>query len=109
MESLKLGQKPLTLENIREVAIKGRKVQLSSAAEKKVERAHQFLLAQIIKGDTLYGVNTGFGLMSNVRIPDAEIETLQYNLLRSHACGMGDYLSDEYVRAMMLLRASNLA
>ena len=109
MNALKLGQGPLTLENVREVAIERRKVELSPAAIKRIERAHKFLQSQIRKGDALYGVNTGFGLMSNVRIPDAEIETLQYNLLRSHACGVGEYLADEYVCAMMLLRASALA
>jgi histidine ammonia-lyase len=109
MESLKLGLKPLTLENVREVAINRRKVELSPVAVKKVERAHRYLMAELKKGDALYGVNTGFGLMSNVRIPEAEIETLQYNLLRSHACGMGDYLADNYVRAMMLLRANALS
>lgn len=107
--NLKLGQKPLTLENVREVALEGRRVELAPSAVKKIERAHEFLLAQIKKGGALYGVNTGFGLMSNVRIPDADIETLQYNLLRSHACGMGAYLEDRYVRAMMLLRANALA
>jgi histidine ammonia-lyase len=109
METLKLGLKPLTLENVREVALERRRVELSPTAVKKIERAHAFLHAQIKKGGALYGVNTGFGLMSNVRIPDEDIETLQYNLLRSHACGVGDYLADEYVRAMMLLRASALA
>jgi histidine ammonia-lyase len=107
--TLKLGLKPLTLENVHEVAVQNRRVELSPAAVRKIERAHAFLLSQIKKGGTIYGVNTGFGLMSNVRIPDAEIETLQYNLLRSHACGMGEYLEDRYVRAMMLLRASALA
>jgi histidine ammonia-lyase len=117
METLKLGLKPLTLQNVREVAMgEGtgkkavrRKVALSPAAIKRIERAHEFLKAELQKGEALYGVNTGFGLMSNVRIPDADIEKLQYNLLRSHACGVGEYLSDEYVRAMMLLRASALA
>lgn len=117
METLKLGLKPLTLENIREVALGDgigkkavrRKVSLSPAAIKRIERAHGFLKSELKKGEALYGVNTGFGLMSNVRIPDDDIEKLQYNLLRSHACGVGEYLADEYVRAMMLLRASALA
>ncbi|OFZ83584.1 MAG: histidine ammonia-lyase [Bdellovibrionales bacterium RIFOXYD1_FULL_55_31] len=109
METLKLGAKPLTLEDIHDVAVSGRKVALSPAAVKKIKRANAFLLSEIAKGKTLYGVNTGFGLLSDVKIPEAEIETLQYNLLRSHACGMGPYLSDEYARAMVLLRASTLA
>ncbi|MGZ3697689.1 MAG: histidine ammonia-lyase [Bdellovibrionota bacterium] len=109
MESLKLGLKPLTLEEVRDVALHERRVELSPAAVKRIEKAHQFLQAQIKKGETLYGVNTGFGLMSNVKIPPADIEQLQYNLLRSHSCGVGPALGDQYVRAMLLLRAANLA
>jgi histidine ammonia-lyase len=114
--ALQLGLRPLTLEDVRDVAVKPaagegtrRKVALALPAVKRIERAHGFLRAEIRKGDALYGVNTGFGLMSNVRIPDADIEKLQYNLLRSHACGVGEYLGDDYVRAMMLLRAAALA
>ena len=106
---LKLGLKPLSLEDVYQVAVEDRKVILAPVAVKRVKEARTFLLKQIQKGEVLYGVNTGFGLMSNVRIADDQIETLQYNLLRSHACGMGDALEEPYVRAMMLLRASALA
>jgi histidine ammonia-lyase len=109
MEILKLGQRPLTLGEVYQVAVQGRKVELSPAAVRKVEKAHAYLHKQIKKNLTLYGVNTGFGLLSNVKIPAPEIESLQYNLLRSHACGVGSYLRDEQVRAMLLLRAANLA
>ncbi len=109
MSVLSIGQKALTLEEVREVAVLGRKVELSKVALKKIQRAHSFLKGEISQGKTMYGVNTGFGLMSNVRIPPADIETLQYNLLRSHAVGIGDYIDDKYVRAMLLLRASNLS
>ncbi|MGK5088798.1 histidine ammonia-lyase [Bdellovibrionota bacterium FG-2] len=109
METLKLGSKPLTLENIHEVAVGGRNVELSKAAIAKIQKAHRYLLGEIKSGKTIYGVNTGFGLLSNVRIEDSDIETLQVNLLRSHACGVGNYLEDAQVRAMLLLRASTLA
>lgn len=109
MESLKLGARALTLEDVRSVALYGRKVELSPAAVRKIEKAHRFLRTMVESGETFYGVNTGFGLLSNVRIQDSDIETLQYNLLRSHAVGMGEYIKDEQVRAMLLLRASNLA
>jgi histidine ammonia-lyase len=106
---LKLGLKPLTLEQVREVALENRRVELAPAAAKRIQASRKYLLAQIESGKTLYGVNTGFGLMSNVRIPNDEIETLQYNLLRSHAVGMGEPLEDAQVRAMLLLRAQALA
>src|SRR4051812_27384150 len=109
MKELVLGQKPLTLEEVRQVALEGRRVSLSSNSIKKIEAAHRFLTSQIKTGDTFYGINTGFGSLSNVKIPTEEIESLQYNLLRSHACGIGPALADGYVRAMLLLRASNLS
>jgi histidine ammonia-lyase len=56
-----------------------------------------------------YGINTGFGAFANTRIPRAEIRTLQYNLVRSHACGVGDALPDHLVRRIMLLKANSLA
>ncbi len=106
---LQLGLAPLTLEQVREVAIVGRKVTLSKEARAKIQKAYDFLQSEIASGKTMYGVNTGFGLMSNVRIADADIETLQYNLLRSHAVGVGPAMADEVSRAMLLLRAAALA
>jgi histidine ammonia-lyase len=57
----------------------------------------------------VYGVNTGFGKLSDVSIDRADLEQLQLNLVRSHSCGLGDPLSDEEARAMVLLRANVLA
>jgi histidine ammonia-lyase len=108
-DALKIGSHPLVLEDVYDVAVKGRKAVLSLTAIRNIERAHKYLLSEIKKGNVLYGVNTGFGLLSNVRIADEDVETLQYNLLRSHAVGIGHYMPDHYVRGMLLLRASALA
>jgi histidine ammonia-lyase len=109
MKTLMIGDGKLSLEDIRDVALFGRKALLSPAAERRITRARKYLLSQIEKGRTLYGVNTGFGLLSNVKIRADQVEELQYNLLRSHAVGMGSYLPDRFVRAMLLLRANALA
>lgn len=109
METLKLGNKPLTLENVYEVAVEGRRVELSLVGRRKIEKSWKFLQSMVKSGEVFYGINTGFGLLSSVQIKDTDIETLQYHLLRSHACGVGPYLDDRFVRAMLLLRASNLA
>src|SRR5262249_9681404 len=71
--------------------------------------SHRFLKTKAEAGETMYGVNTGFGLLSNVRIPNRKIEQLQYNILRSHSTGVGGPMPDPVVRAMLLLRAHNLA
>jgi histidine ammonia-lyase len=105
---LEVGAKPLTLEQVRAVAQGALSVKLSAGAIKRIKVSRAFLEKEIASGKTMYGVNTGFGLLSNVRIPEADIESLQYNLIRSHACGVGKPLNDAQVRAMLLLRAANL-
>jgi histidine ammonia-lyase len=103
-----LGDSPLTLEQVYAVAVESKKVSLSTSARARIQKAHRFLMSQVRSGETFYGINTGFGLLSNVRIDDSDIETLQVNLIRSHAVGVGAYLPDQQVRAMLLLRAWNL-
>jgi len=72
--------------------------------------ASRKVIDDIVARDTIvYGVNTGFGKLADVRIAHHEIEALQLNLVRSHACGIGSPLSEPEVRAMMLLRANVLA
>ena len=68
------------------------------------------LVEEVVKRDEpVYGVNTGFGDLSTVRIPPADLRALQRNLVRSHAVGVGDPLPIEAVRATMALKANNLA
>ncbi len=57
----------------------------------------------------VYAVNTGVGLLADVRVPPEQLEQLQRNVIRSHACGVGDPLARDEVRAMMLIRANVLA
>ncbi|MGB0123879.1 MAG: histidine ammonia-lyase, partial [Silvibacterium sp.] len=61
------------------------------------------------RGETAYGINTGFGKLSDVRIGPDQLEALQRNLVRSHSCGLGEPLPEDEVRAMLLLRANVLA
>jgi histidine ammonia-lyase len=108
MSSLGLGRSPLTLEEVEKVARGSLKVKLSRPAAQRIEKSHRYLLAKARSGQTFYGINTGFGLLSNVRVDDADLAKLQLNLLRSHAVGTGEPLSREQVRAMILLRAATL-
>ncbi len=109
MQTLEIGSEPLSSQDVSEVVFKSRKVCLSKIAEKKVLESHTFLLSEMTQGKVIYGVNTGFGQLANVKIPDHQIVELQTNLLRSHAVGVGSYLEDSYVRAILLLRANTLA
>ena len=75
----------------------------------RVEKCHDYLLKRIASnGDTLYGVNTGFGSLANTRIPDDQLSDLQRRILISHACGVGEEVPSEVVKAMMLLKAKAL-
>jgi histidine ammonia-lyase len=109
IKPFRLGQDKVTLESVREVAHFGRKVVLMPSAKKKIERAYQYLRSRTEGGETIYGVNTGFGLLSSVRIPEKDLEELQYNLLRSHSVGTGAPISVAQSRAMLFLRAVNLS
>src|SRR6266516_2856854 len=73
-----------------------------------VQRSRRAVEAAIERGQTMYGVNTGFGKLAHVRIRPAQARQLQLNLIRSHASGVGEPLALDAVRAMMLLRANVL-
>lgn len=102
-----LGSK-ITPEDVYNVATDTNvKVSLSESAKKKIEKNRKKVEEVLKKEKPVYGINTGFGSLSSVKIKDEDIKKLQVNLIRSHACGVGKTLSDKYVRAMMMLRANN--
>jgi histidine ammonia-lyase len=106
---VELNGQALTLTDIAAVALGGEAVKISDLAQPRI-LASRKLIEEIISRDaTVYGVTTGFGKLSDVRIPRVALSELQLNLVRSHACGIGEPLSEPEVRAMMLLRANVLA
>ncbi|ABF40412.1 histidine ammonia-lyase [Candidatus Koribacter versatilis Ellin345] len=108
MKALHLTGNTLTLDEVREVVYEQRPVLLDSDARAAVDRARA-VIEDVVANDRLaYAVTTGVGKLSDVRIPPAENRTLQLNLMRSHAVGVGDPLSEQVSRAMMLLRANSL-
>lgn len=99
----------LTLEQVEAVTRDRVAVGLAGEAAERV-RASRALLEGLIEGDApVYGVNTGFGRLADVRIPRDEQRALQRNMVRSHSAGVGRPLPAEEVRAIMLLRANTLA
>lgn len=106
---LEISGQPLTLSQIAAVAKQELKPVLSTAARERIQASRDVIEAVIRSGEVVYGVNTGFGKLSDVHIPASDLELLQLNLVRSHACGLGDPLSERETRAMMLLRANVLA
>jgi len=106
---LLLSGQNLSLEEICSVARGERQVGLAAPSLARVDAAREVVEKILDKEDAVYGVNTGFGKLSDVRIPADRLGDLQLNLVRSHACGLGDPLSHAEVRAMLLLRANVLA
>jgi len=103
-----LGQQ-ISLEDIAAVAIGNSPVEISPGARPRVLASRRVVDEIMARDAVVYGVNTGFGKLADVRIPHDELRELQLNLVRSHACGIGPPLSEPEVRAMMLLRANVLA
>lgn len=108
-EALLLSGQPLTLDEICAVALHGRSVELNAAALPGIRASRAIVDALLTSGGTAYGINTGFGKLSDVRIEPGQVQALQRNLVRSHACGVGEPLPQDAVRAMLLLRANVLA
>lgn len=99
----------LTLEQVEAVARGGEHVLLAPAARDRVRAARATVEGLLTAQRPVYGVTTGFGKLSDVRIPPEQAEALQRNLLRSHAFGVGPPLAEDAVRASLLLRANVLA
>jgi histidine ammonia-lyase len=106
---LELNGQVLTLEEVAAVARGEERVALAPGARARIEESRAVVEKIIAEGRTVYGVNTGFGKLSDVHIEPTELLDLQLNLVRSHACGVGQPLSEAETRAMLLLRANVLA
>jgi histidine ammonia-lyase len=109
MNTLLLDGHSLSIDDVVAVAEGRCMAELSEAARARMHRTRAVVDRAVSAGVPVYGVNTGFGKLSEVTIPSAQLATLQRNLVRSHAAGVGDPLPEREVRAMMLLRANVLA
>ncbi len=105
---LVINGESLTLADTVAVA-RGEMVELAPNARDRVEQARAFIDKILTHGEVVYGINTGFGALSEMVIPPDELQQLQLNLVRSHACGIGDPLPEKVSRAMLLHRANVLA
>ncbi|HYA98239.1 MAG TPA: histidine ammonia-lyase [Methylomirabilota bacterium] len=99
----------LAFAQLYDVALRDEKVSLAPAAVERMNASRAVVERLARSGETAYGINTGFGKLASVRISAEQVQQLQINLVRSHACGVGPPLSEPETRAMMLLRANALA
>ena len=109
MAALLIDGGPLTLTEIEDVALRGRPVQVRASAIAGVARSREAVDEILTRGHVVYGVNTGFGHLANVRVADADLFELQRNLVRSHCVGVGEPFDVPTTRALTLLRANVLA
>jgi len=109
MKTISLDGEHLSLEEVHEVAEGRAQVRISPAVGRKVKRSRDFVERALLQGESIYGVTTGFGMLSDQVIDHSQIEALQRNLIRSHSVGVGPCFDEVTTRAIMLLRAHVLA
>ncbi len=106
MKPFSLGQDRLTWSTLVQLASKpSPSVLVSDEAWSRLDQYRLVVEKAISSGKVIYGINTGFGFLSDVRIETDKLQQLQLNLIRSHACGVGEPVSAEIVRALLILRA----
>ena len=108
MSRLTLRPGAVTLAELRAVW-EGARVELDPGAGARIDEGAAAVERILESGRTVYGVNTGFGLLAQTRIPEARLLDLQRNLVLSHSCGLGELLPDRVVRLVMALKAVGLA
>jgi len=100
----------LSLNELWHIFIEDKKLALSDEAAAKIRTARLYLDQKLKKSDRpIYGINTGFGALHNIKIDDSQINLLQENLVRSHACGIGAAVPQEIVKLMLLLKILSLS
>ncbi|MDD2574603.1 MAG: aromatic amino acid lyase, partial [Firmicutes bacterium] len=108
MDKIIIDGQSLAIEQVAMVAREGRPVMLDPAAVERINISRSIVEEYVSREEVVYGVTTGFGRFSDVAISKDETETLQRNLIVSHACGVGDSFERDITRAVMLLRVNTL-
>lgn len=109
MKKFVIDGKSITVNSLFSMVHETGKFELSAESKAEIKKSRDYIEGRIQKGEVMYGVNTGFGAFSSVRISDSQIEQLQKNLIRSHSVGVGEPFSKAQSKAMMILRANTLA
>ena len=108
-DALQLDGQPLNFAQIEAVARDGLRVTIGTQALENIQQARVVVETHSEGTKAVYGINTGFGSLSRNRIEGEDLRSVQRNLIRSHAAGVGEMLPDEIVRAMLLILAASLS
>jgi histidine ammonia-lyase len=110
MKTFAIGKQGLSLAAIKEIIESKASIALSPEAKEKIRVCRAFLDQKMAKSsEPIYGINTGFGYLQNVKVSDDQLTDLQHNLLLSHGCGTGEFVPQEVVKLMLLLKIQSLA
>jgi histidine ammonia-lyase len=100
----------LSLETLNEILSQDMKLALSEEARANIEKCRNYLDNKMLDNDKpIYGINTGFGSLYNIKISNDDLSKLQENLVKSHACGTGDEVPEAVVKIMLLLKIQSLS
>ena len=107
---LSIDDQWLSFQQVKEVLDQDQRLAISKEVIVQIDKCRQYLNKKLESSEALlYGINTGFGFLQNVKIDKDQIEQLQYNLLKSHACGLGEEVPHEIVKLMLLLKIKSLS
>jgi len=107
---LPLDRKPTSFKQIKDLLAYNQLVSITFDAHEKIEHCREYLDKKMSEKDSLYyGINTGFGYLQNVQVPADQLQELQSNLLKSHACGMGEEVPRDIVKLMIMLKIKSLS
>lgn len=108
--STHLINETLTLTQVHEIISQNKQLTLSESSKQKILKCNAYLKNKLEHNEApIYGINTGFGSLCNTEINKSDLEQLQYNLVRSHACGTGPLVPTEIVKIMLLLKIQGLS
>lgn len=109
MKKIRIGKDNFKIEDLVSIARSCTKVELTENSVKRIKETRKLIEDWVEKEEIIYGVTTGFGALSNIVISKKDTLSLQENILKSHASGMGNYFENEVVRAMLALRIKDMA
>ena len=105
-----ISSSTLTIEDIHYIVIENKKLALSEEAQVNIQKCREYLDEKMKLNEApIYGINTGFGSLCNIKISNENLSQLQENLVKSHACGTGDEVPVEIVKIMLLLKIQSLS
>jgi len=105
-----ISNERLTIEQVAQIVGQKNNLALSAESKTAIQQCYDFLHQKINGSDqAYYGINTGFGSLCDIRIDSQQLEELQYNLVRSHACGIGDLVPEDVIRIIVLLKIQSLS